>query len=292
MSSPNLKSTIAASVTKPLQKLDGTVIGQTKEPHPSGHVRYGGFMQVVRLLLSTTWLNWVIFNIHITQLLGSPLYFFNRDYFYSYMSLTKQCFGLLIITLTQWFSPTVIRVSGDQSMRGQLRCSKDGLLETSFPERLILIGNHQLYSDWLYLWWIAYTSSMHGHVFIILKEQLKYIPILGSGMMFFRFIFMARNWTKDKSRLQYRLQKLKGRNDGYPTDEQTLDPMWLIIYPEGTNLSANTRRKSAAWAAKQGIPDLRHQLLPRSTGFHFCLQELQGTVDWVYDCTTAYEGIP
>ena len=292
MSSQELKPTLAQSVNDSLPNLGKGTERRAVEHHPSGHVRHGGFMQIVRLLMFTTWLNCVLFTTHLTQILGSPLYFLNKDYFYSYMSLTKQSFGLLIITLTQWFSPTVVRISGDKSMRGQLRRSKDGLLQTEFPERLIMIANHQLYSDWLYLWWIAYTSNMHGHVFIILKEQLKYIPIIGPGMMFFGFVFMARNWTKDKARLQYRLQKLKGRHDGYQSDKETVDPMWLMIFPEGTNLSGNTRKKSAAWAAKQGIPDLRHQLLPRSTGFHFCLQELQGTVDWVYDCTTAYEGIP
>ena len=68
--------------------------------------------------------------------------------------------------------------------------------------------------------------------------------------------------------------------------------MWLLIFPEGTNLSANTRKKSVAWSQKSGIPDLKHLLLPRATGMHFCLAELKGTVNWVYDCTVAYEGVP
>jgi lysocardiolipin and lysophospholipid acyltransferase len=72
----------------------------------------------------------------------------------------------------------------------------------------------------------------------------------------------------------------------------SLDPMWLLIYPEGTNLSANTRKASKKWAEKNNFPDLKRQLLPRSTGLLFCLQELRGTVDWIYDCTVAYEGTP
>jgi len=35
---------------------------------------------------------------------------------------------------------------------------------------------------------------------------------------------------------------------------------------------------------------MKYTLLPRSTGLFFCLQQLQGTVEWVYDCTIAYEG--
>ncbi|MCJ1478688.1 hypothetical protein MMC13_007369 [Lambiella insularis] len=283
---------LTQSVPEPLPDIGAGIGGKAVEPHPAGKVRHGGFVQIVKMLMFVTWFNLCCVNIHITQWFGTPLYFFNKDYYYAYMAVTKQSFGLLVITITQWFSPTVIRISGHASVRGQLRQTKDGLLETHFPERLIMISNHQLYTDWLYLWWIAYTSKMHGHIYIILRDSLKYIPFIGPGMMFYGFVFMARNWTKDKPRLQHRLQKLKGRHSGPMSGSQNLDPMWLMIYPEGTNLSANTRKRSAKWAAKQGISDLQHQLLPRSTGLQFCLQQLKGTIEWIYDCTTAYEGIP
>lgn len=74
--------------------------------------------------------------------------------------------------------------------------------------------------------------------------------------------------------------------------KQSLDPMWLMIYPEGTNLSGNTRKGSKRWADKQGIRDFEHVLIPKSTGLLYCLQELKGSVEWVYDCTVGYEGIP
>ncbi|KAL9601183.1 MAG: hypothetical protein Q9219_002683 [cf. Caloplaca sp. 3 TL-2023] len=270
--------------------------GKAAEPHPAGKVRHGLLVQALRLVAILIWTLIVLVSVHTIQLLGSPLYFINRDYFYAYMALTKQSFGIFIITITQWFSPTTIRVSGDASVRGQLVQAKDGRLETRFPERLVMIANHQLYSDWLYLWWIAYTSRMHGHVFIILKESLKYVPIIGPGMMFYGFVFMARNWVKDRPRLRHRLQKLARSRHGGPMSgkkgAESLDPMWLMIYPEGTNLSGNTRKGSVRWAEKQGIKDFEHVLLPRSTGLLYCLQELKGTVEWVYDCTVAYEGIP
>ena len=51
-------------------------------------------------------------------------------------------------------------------------------------------------------------------------------------------------------------------------------------------------RGTIAWAEKSGVKDPEHLLLPRSTGMFFCLNELRGTIDYVYDCTVAYEGIP
>ena len=133
---------------------------------------------------------------------------------------------------------------------------------------------------------------MHGHIYIILKESLKYIPLIGPGMMFYGFIFMARNWAKDRPRLHHRLQKLNSQHGGPLSGSQPLDPMWLIIFPEGTNLSSNGRKGSQKWAEKSGLQDMQHVLLPRSKGLQFCLSELKATVEWVYDCTIAYEGIP
>lgn len=292
MAAQDMKYTSTAQNVEPVPNLRTENTGIARETHPAGRVRHGGLVQVARMLLLLTWLNACIVNMGVAQYLGAPLYFINRDYYYAYMALTKQSFGLLITTITQWFSPTVVRVSGDESVKGQLVRTKDGRLEAKFPERLVLIANHQLYSDWIYLWWIAYTNEMHGHIYIILKESLKFIPILGPGMMFYGFVFMARNWARDKPRLRHRLQKLKSRHRGPLSGSQVLDPMWLLLFPEGTNLSANTRKKSEIWAEKQGMQDLTHLLLPRSTGLLYCLQELKGTLDWVYDCTVAYEGIP
>lgn len=133
---------------------------------------------------------------------------------------------------------------------------------------------------------------MHGHLYIILKESIKYIPILGTGMMLYGFIFLSRKWSSDKDRFQYRLKKLSTSHDGPNSGSTGLDPMWLLIFPEGTNLSDNGRVASKKWADKCGIEDLKHALLPRSTGLSFCLQELRDTVDYMYDCTVAYEGVP
>ena len=266
--------------------------GAAVEPHPAGQVRHGSLVQFFRICLFVFW-NWsVCMTIQTTQILGVPLYFFNKDYYYAYMALTKQSFGIFLTTITEWFSTTTIRVSGDESVRGQLRQDKDGRLVLGFPERMILLANHQIYTDWLYLWWAAYANRMHGHIFIMLKESLRYIPFIGPGMMFYGFIFMARNWQKDKPRMHHRLQQLKSKHRGPLSGSQNLDPMWLLIFPEGTNLSGNTRKRSKAWAEKNNMKDFEHQLIPRSLGLQYCLLELQGTVEWIYDCTIAYEGIP
>lgn len=132
---------------------------------------------------------------------------------------------------------------------------------------------------------------MHGHLYIILKESLKYIPILGLGMMFYGFIFMSRKMAVDQPRMAYRLREFKKQHTT-PSGTKYLDPMWLLLFPEGTNSSRNGKVKSTKWAERIGVKDTEHVLLPRSTGIYFCLNELRGTLDYVYDCTVAYEGVP
>ncbi|KAL2134565.1 hypothetical protein VTI74DRAFT_11459 [Chaetomium olivicolor] len=261
--------------------------------HPSGRERHGRVVQVLRAVSCAAYFLICATTIHLTQLIGSPLYWINRELYYAYMSLTKQSFGLLITTMTNWWGPTTIRISGDASVADQVRKTEDGLVEFSFPERMIMIANHQIYTDWLYLWWVGYANApkMHGSIYIILKESLKYIPIVGPGMMFYGFIFMSRKMAVDQPRLAHRLGKLKTTHTA-PDGKKYLDPMWLLLFPEGTNASQNGRNKSAKWAEKIGVKDPEHVLLPRSTGIYFCLNELKGTVDYVYDCTVAYEGVP
>ncbi|KAF7563582.1 hypothetical protein G7046_g539 [Stylonectria norvegica] len=243
-----------------------------KDAHPSGKESYGRFMQVLRLVLLGLYFLMCCVVIHMTQLIGAPLYFVNREWYYAYMAMTKKHFAIATTVMTQIWGPSTIRISGDESVAGQIRPTREGGVQFDFPERMIMIANHQIYTDWLYLWWVGYanTPAMHGHIYIILKESLKLIPVIGWGMLFYGFIFMSRKMATDQPRMAYRLNKLK-QHKVDPNGKSYLDPMWLLLFPEGTNLSGNGRR---------------------NTGMFFCLKELKGTIDYVYDCTVAYEGIP
>ncbi|KAK1469849.1 acyltransferase [Colletotrichum melonis] len=287
------KGDAKSDIKVPAPALNAGLVRKPSDPHPAGRVKHSLVVQVLRGFSFGVYFAACCLAIITTQILGVPLYWANRDMFYSYMALTKQSFGLTITAMTHIWSSTTIRISGDASMNGQIQKTADGRVQFNFPERVVLIANHQIYTDWLYLWWVAYANSpsMHGHIYIILKESLKYIPGVGAGMMFYGFIFMSRKMSTDQPRLAHRLQKLKKQHVG-ANGNKYLDPMWLLLFPEGTNLSTNGRRKSAAWAKKNDLKDPEHVLLPRSTGTFFCLNELKGSLDYVYDCTVAYEGVP
>ncbi|KAL9041342.1 MAG: hypothetical protein Q9180_001341 [Flavoplaca navasiana] len=251
-------------------------------PGPATHIRNGEYSAATRALALGSYFISGCMAINASQFLGAPLYLINENWYNSWIAFTKQSWGLLTTSMTQCWAPTVVRVSGHKSIRGELLRTIDGNLLSNFPERMILIANHQIYTDWLYLWWIGYTNGMHGRIYVVLKESLRRIPVIGWGMQFSQFIFLKRNWEADKDQLAAHLQKL---NDA-------VAPMWLMLFPEGTNLHPDTRKGSKKWADKNKIPDMQHQLLPRSKGLQFCIQQLRRTVPYVYDCTIAYEGVP
>ena len=266
----------------PIDSGEGARLVSSKSELSGQPLKHGEYSQASRAVgLGSYFLSGAL-AVNASQFLGSPLYLINKDWYNAWIAFTKQSFGLLTMTLTQCWAPTVMKISGDASVRGQLLKTVDGQLVCDFPERLVLIANHQIYTDWLYLWWIAYCNGMHGRLYIILKESLKHIPVLGWGMQFSQFIFLKRSWEKDKPTMSKALQKLNKKANA----------MWLLLFPEGTNLAPSTRERSSDWAKKNKIKDMQHVLLPRSTGLQFCLQELRQTVDYVYDCTIAYEGVP
>ncbi|KAF2668933.1 acyltransferase-like protein [Microthyrium microscopicum] len=254
--------------------------------------KHGSSMQATRLASLVFYFFVSGICLHFQQFLGVPLYWYNQDWYYAWQAFTKRQFGIVLITLQEWWSPMKVRVSGDKSIQGQIRLQPNGRLRLDFPERIIIVSNHQLYIDWLFMWWAAFTAKMHGHIFIILKDSLRFIPMLGPGMMFFSFLFLSRHWETDKPRFQHRLRKLKQAHRGPLSGSGDLDPMWLLIFPEGTTLSTTGRESSRKWAEKTGIKDTTNVLLPRSRGLQYCIQELEGTIDYIYDCTVAYNGLP
>ncbi|KAK9473224.1 acyltransferase-domain-containing protein [Dipodascopsis tothii] len=241
-------------------------------------------LQAVRLVSYVAYLGSAILIINFTQLLGVPVWAVSRDGYHAYVDYTKQSFGLLVTTMTQWWSPTPVHVVGDSSVRGLITRTEDGRLETHFGERVVLIANHQIYTDWLYLWWTAYTNRMHGALYIVLKESLRHVPFVGWGMQAYRFIFLSRRWEQDESRLRSALAAI---------DAEPEWPAWLLVFPEGTNFTQNGVDKSTKYAERAGIVDApRHMLLPRARGLYTMLRGLRASVPYVYDCTMAYEGVP
>ncbi|KAF9357781.1 hypothetical protein BGX26_003089 [Mortierella sp. AD094] len=237
--------------------------------------------------------------ISMTQVLSLPLALIAPGVYYRHIKRTAGHFGAFLLRMNQLFAPSDIILTGDESVRGivkvyqgkNLKSNKDdeatskhsaGETLLDMPDRLVLISNHQIYSDWMYLWCFSYLAEKHRALKIILRGDLTWIPVFGwLGMLFFDFILLKRNdFEHDKRAIE---QNLKRTNKD--------EPLWLVVFPEGTVVSKGTRKRSQAFAEKAGLTDHRHLLLPRTSGLFICINKLRGSVEYVYDTTVGYSGI-
>ncbi|PPQ72722.1 hypothetical protein CVT26_003017 [Gymnopilus dilepis] len=253
----------------------------------------------------------VLFNAGCLMINGSQFVFllplrilpfrWSRRLYYAGIRYTKGAFGCLMILMCQWFAPTKLLVTfetegmgaftQDEIDRFIVKDSDGNNIGLNLPTKFVLIANHQVYVDWWYAWCFTYFMSpqaVHRYVYITLKKSLRWVPIVGWGMQFFNFIFLARSWASDRQQLARDLASL-GREA-----EREGKPFCFILYPEGTLVSKDTRPKSKKYAEKMGISDMKHTLLPRSTGLHYSLRTLAPRVPdlRLLDMTVVYPGIP
>jgi lysocardiolipin and lysophospholipid acyltransferase len=180
--------------------------------------------------------------------------------------------------MCNWFSPTNLSLSFETQGMGAFgaedieriveRDESGNVKSLRLPERFVLTANHQasrstmvnlvkdvdfhvqVYADWWYAWCLLYfvgPRGVHRQVYITLKKSLKWIPIIGWGMQFFNFIFLARSWASDRLQLAHDLSVL-----GKEAESEDV-PFAFILYPEGTLVSKDTRPISRKFADKMGI---------------------------------------
>ncbi|KAJ6730012.1 1-ACYLGLYCEROL-3-PHOSPHATE ACYLTRANSFERASE-RELATED [Salix viminalis] len=146
-------------------------------------------------------------------------------------------------------------------------------------ERVLIIANHRTEVDWMYLWDLALRKGCLGYIKYILKSSLMKLPVFGWGFHVLEFISVERNWEVDEPVMHQMLSTFK--------DPQ--DPLWLALFPEGTDFSEQKCQRSQKFANEVGLPVLKNVLLPKTRGFCLCLEVLRGSLDAVYDVSIAYK---
>jgi 1-acyl-sn-glycerol-3-phosphate acyltransferase len=180
------------------------------------------------------------------------------------IKFTKKAFSEVIMLLSI-FAPYKLYIYGDDII----------------DESTIIISNHSSFLDWFYIWnFISYFED--GSILkTILKYDLKNIPIIGNGMEFFEFIFLKRKLTEDKDVLLQSLDQISKDNEKF----------WLLIFPEGTIISNETKKTSDAYANKNDLRKMENVLIPKTTGLNICSKKLLKDIGSIYDLTIAYKNI-
>ncbi|XP_021745298.1 probable 1-acyl-sn-glycerol-3-phosphate acyltransferase 5 [Chenopodium quinoa] len=146
-------------------------------------------------------------------------------------------------------------------------------------ERVLLIANHRTEVDWMYLWDLALRKGRLGYIKYILKNSLMKLPIFGWAFNVFEFIPLERKWETDEPIMHQMLLTFTSHQD----------PLWLALFPEGTDFTEQKCTSSQNFAAENGLPVLKNVLLPKTKGFCACLDTLRSSLDAVYDVTIAYK---
>nr|XP_020648776.1 lysocardiolipin acyltransferase 1 isoform X2 [Pogona vitticeps] len=152
-------------------------------------------------------------------------------------------------------------------------------------ERSVIVMNHRTRMDWMFLWNCLLRYSYLRLEKICLKSSLKGIPGFGWAMQVSAFIFIQRKWEEDRHHFENMLD--------YFCDIH--EPLQLLIFPEGTDLTDHTKARSNAFAEKNGLQKYEYVLHPRTTGFTFIVKRLRdgNNLDAIHDITVAYpQNIP
>lgn len=94
-------------------------------------------------------------------------------------------------------------------------------------ERVLLIANHRTEVDWMYLWDLALRKGCHRYIKYILKSSLMKLPVFGWGFHIMEFISVERRWEVDEKNMHKMLSTFKDPRD----------PLWLALFPEGTDFT-------------------------------------------------------
>ncbi|VDM56536.1 unnamed protein product [Angiostrongylus costaricensis] len=134
----------------------------------------------------------------------------------------------------------------------------------------------------MYMWSALYQMNPWLIVSnkISLKGELQSLPGAGFGMSAAHFLFLQRNKEKDAVTFNDVIQYFSAIGNNYQ----------VVLFPEGTDKSSWTARKSLEFAKKNGLKELKHLLYPRIGGFYYLLEKMREAhfITYVYDISVAY----
>ncbi|KAL0583646.1 hypothetical protein ABG067_006459 [Albugo candida] len=166
--------------------------------------------------------------------------------------------------------------------------TNSGDIPTDPSRPIIILCNHQIDSDWWFLFQMARSAQAAGNIKIVLKEQLKYVPIVGWGMRWFEFLFLRRRLDHDLKHIRGKHSILNALSNPQALRLSDEFPFWLVFFPEGTTIHKEYVEKSKMFAEKQGRPKFEKVLLPRVAGLQVILDAVDAAEPDIYDMTIAF----
>lgn len=154
-------------------------------------------------------------------------------------------------------------------------------LESCGSTHGLLLMNHYYEIDWLLGWVFCEKVHVLGNCKAYAKKVIQYIPTLGWAWKFAEFVFLERDYQKDKEIIGKQIHKIME----YP------HPGWLLLNAEGTRFTKSKHEAAVKFAEERGMPPLKYHLIPRTKGFTVSVPFLKetGKCPNIYDINLAIE---
>lgn len=107
----------------------------------------------------------------------------------------------------------------------------------------------------------------------MMKKALKNVPVFGWCSRFDNFIFLDRDWKKDKDSFGPILDDYLGGADEEGAKEG--DAVNVYFLAEGTRFTKEKHEASIEYAHKIGAKPFKHHLFPRTRGFIAMIKHLK-----------------
>lgn len=133
-----------------------------------------------------------------------------------------------------------------------------------FSNHSIFLPNHNYNLDWIAAWMVADKYGHLANCKAMLKNNLRYIPIVGWSWSMSDQLFLDREWEKDKHKLDSSIDTLL-----------KYDPMVATFFCEGTRFATSTYQECVKFAAERGIEAPKYHLIPRTKGFVAVMRHLK-----------------
>ncbi|XP_071455483.1 1-acyl-sn-glycerol-3-phosphate acyltransferase gamma-like isoform X2 [Hetaerina americana] len=174
-----------------------------------------------------------------------------------------------LVFLCEWWSGSDIK----------LYINKEEFIKYYGKEHGYLVMNHTYEIDWMVGWMFCERIGVLGNCKSYAKKVIQYVPTIGWAWKFAESIFLERDWDKDKETIGKQIKELVE----YP------DPIWLLLYAEGTRFTPEKHKASLEFAKEKGLPELKHHLTPRTKGFVCSVPYLKEKFGAIYEVQLAFK---
>ncbi|EDQ87872.1 uncharacterized protein MONBRDRAFT_37759 [Monosiga brevicollis MX1] len=185
--------------------------------------------------------------------------------------------AVFIRIMDYWLPFVCLSLEWFAGVRVHSTVDEDTILKS---EPALFISNHPTHLDWHPIFCLAERFNQGIFMRILLKDELRKIPIFGVGWQLALYIFLKRtDKAADMHWIKTMIEQWK----------QSDDPGSFLIFPEGTDMASRNVERSHQFSREHNLPTYNYIIHPRTAGTVAILQHARTHLKAVYDITMGFQ---